>query len=165
MCAERFRTAGIDGRQRGLTLIELIVFIIVVSVGIAGILSVINVVVTSSADPMVRKQAVSMAEAILEEVLTKDYAPNAGYPHPAAATCPARVLADDVDDYANCNGAAFIAGNTTLGAASIAALAGYAARVTVEAPEVSEVTMKRITVTVTDTSGQSFALTGYKASY
>jgi MSHA pilin protein MshD len=60
-------------RQCGFTLIELIIFIVVVSVGIAGILSVMNTVVKSSADPMVRKQAMALAESILEEIMLKEY--------------------------------------------------------------------------------------------
>lgn len=59
--------------SRGFTLIELIIFIVVVSAGLAGILSVINTVVKSSADPMVRKQAVAIAESLLEEILLKAY--------------------------------------------------------------------------------------------
>jgi MSHA pilin protein MshD len=55
-------------RQRGLTLIELIVFIVIVSVGLVGLLSVFNVAVRGSADPMIRKQMLSIAEALLEEV-------------------------------------------------------------------------------------------------
>lgn len=55
-------------RSRGLTLIELIVFIIVVSTALAGVLTVLNVTVTGSADPLTRKQALAIAEAILEEV-------------------------------------------------------------------------------------------------
>ena len=43
--------------QSGLTLIELIVFIVVVGVGIAGITLTYNTVVRHSADPMLRKQA------------------------------------------------------------------------------------------------------------
>lgn len=55
-------------KQRGLTLIELIIFIVVVSVGIAGILMVLNVTVWHSADPMIRKNMLSIAEALVEEV-------------------------------------------------------------------------------------------------
>lgn len=165
MCIDGSRPAGV---QRGITLVELIVFLVIVSVGIAGILSVMNVVVKSSADPIVNKQAAAMAEAILEEIMTKDYAPNAAYPQPAADTCPDRMLADDVDDYANCNGTAFIAGNATLGAdpAAVAGLAAYRATVAVAAPAaVDGVTMKRITVTVANAAGLSFSLSGYKAGY
>jgi MSHA pilin protein MshD len=50
-----------------MTLIELIMFIIIVSVGLAGLLSALNVTVSHSADPMLRKQMLSIAEALLEE--------------------------------------------------------------------------------------------------
>ena len=42
-------------RQRGLTLVELVMFVVIVSVAAAGILLVMNVTVQASADPMVRK--------------------------------------------------------------------------------------------------------------
>jgi MSHA pilin protein MshD len=55
-------------RQAGLTMVELIMFIVIVSVGIVGILLVLNVTVKSSADPVIRKNMLSIAEALLEEV-------------------------------------------------------------------------------------------------
>ena len=62
-------TKPIDGgRQTGLTLIELIVFIVIVGVGVAGITLTYNTVVRRSADPMIRKQALSIAESLLLEI-------------------------------------------------------------------------------------------------
>ena len=55
-------------RARGVSLIELIVVIVIMSVCLVGILSVLNVTVARSADPMIRKQVLSIAEALLEEV-------------------------------------------------------------------------------------------------
>lgn len=55
-------------RQRGLTMIELILFIIIVSVGLAGVMSVLNVTVMHSADPIINKQLQAIAESFLEEV-------------------------------------------------------------------------------------------------
>lgn len=55
-------------RQKGISLIELIMFIVIVSVGIAGILSVMNVTTKNSADPLLRKQALAIAESLLEEI-------------------------------------------------------------------------------------------------
>ena len=55
-------------RQHGLTLIELIMFIVIVSVGVIGILSVMNLTTGRSADPMIQKQALAIAESLLEEV-------------------------------------------------------------------------------------------------
>ena len=59
--------------QRGMTLIELLVFIVVVSLGLAGVLTVFNQVVRHSADPLVAKQALAVADALLEEILLKDF--------------------------------------------------------------------------------------------
>jgi MSHA pilin protein MshD len=52
----------------GLSLIELLVFIVVVGVALAGVLSAINVASRGSANPMVRKQALAAAESLLEEI-------------------------------------------------------------------------------------------------
>jgi MSHA pilin protein MshD len=151
--------------QSGISLIELIVFIIIVSTSIVGILSVMNVTVKSSADPMVRKQAIAMAEAIMDEVLAKDYAPNSGFAGPDVSPCPNRPLYDDVDDY-NCfsGGAAVITGTNTLGATAISTLANYKATVTVATVTVGGIAMKKITVTVTD-GAQTIQLFGYRGSY
>jgi MSHA pilin protein MshD len=59
--------------QRGVTLIELIIFILVVSIGIAGILLVMSYTTSRSADPMVVTQAKFVAEAHLEEILSKAF--------------------------------------------------------------------------------------------
>jgi MSHA pilin protein MshD len=55
-------------RQRGLTFIELIMFIMIVSIGLTGVLVVLNVTTRSSADPMIRKQMLAIAEGVMEEV-------------------------------------------------------------------------------------------------
>jgi len=55
-------------RQRGLTLIELVMFIVIVGAAVAGIIGMIAMATRSSADPLIRKQALAIAEAMLEEV-------------------------------------------------------------------------------------------------
>jgi MSHA pilin protein MshD len=54
--------------QRGISLIELIMFIVIVSVALVGILTVMNVTTKGSADPLVHKQALAIAESLIEEV-------------------------------------------------------------------------------------------------
>jgi type II secretory pathway pseudopilin PulG len=54
--------------ERGVTLVELIVFIVIVSTAVAGVLMTLDISNRSSADPMIQKQALAVAEALLEEV-------------------------------------------------------------------------------------------------
>lgn len=54
--------------QRGVSLIELIIFIVIVSTAVIGILAVMNLTSAHSADPLIRKQALAIAESLLEEV-------------------------------------------------------------------------------------------------
>ena len=60
-------------RQHGFTIIELIMFIVIVSVALAGVLTVLNLTAKSSSDPVVRKQALAIAEAVLEEVMLQPF--------------------------------------------------------------------------------------------
>lgn len=53
---------------QGISMVELIMFIVIVSVGIAGILYVLNITTKHSADPQRRKQALAIAEALMEEI-------------------------------------------------------------------------------------------------
>jgi MSHA pilin protein MshD len=55
-------------KQRGVSLVELIMFIVIISVALTGILGVMNIVMRHSADPLVHKQALAIAESMLEEV-------------------------------------------------------------------------------------------------
>lgn len=64
---------SINRRQHGLTLIELIMFIVIVGVALAGVLTVLNHTTRHSADPLIRKQALAIAEAVLEEVMLQPF--------------------------------------------------------------------------------------------
>ena len=55
-------------KQRGISLIELIMFIVIISIAVAGILLVMNKVTGHSADTLVRKQALAVAESLLDEI-------------------------------------------------------------------------------------------------
>ena len=166
--------------QRGFTLIELIIFIVVVAAGMAGILSVMNTVVKSSADPMIRKQTVAIAESLLEEILLKEFCDpdTATLSTTAPPICPAsriaadqettRNLYDDVDDYDGYN--------TTLGivdmtGTAVSGLTNYnitsvtvAVTTALESAELNAIGAKRVTVTVTGPQGP-ISLTGYRSRY
>ena len=59
---------GHKRRHHGFSLIELIMFIVIVSASVAGVLVAIDRTARASADPLVIKQALAIAEALLEEV-------------------------------------------------------------------------------------------------
>lgn len=91
---------------------ELVVAILIVTVAIAGIVSAFSVAYRYNADPLVRKQALAIAESLLEEVSSRAYTdldlhnPEAAIPNgigPEAVTGESRTSVtmgfDNVDDY------------------------------------------------------------------
>ncbi len=142
-----------ERRQRGFTLIELIIFIVVVSAGLAGILSVMNSVVKSSADPMVRKQAMALADSILEEVLLKSYAD----PDGTNAGETDRSNWDNVDDYNAKTNADF----TDLPAELASYVIGIAV---VDDATTLGLAAKKVTVTITHGT-DVLSMTGYRTNY
>lgn len=58
---------------RGVSLVELVVFIAIISTALAGILGVMNFTTRASADPLAQKQALAIAEAYLEEALAMPF--------------------------------------------------------------------------------------------
>lgn len=142
-----------ERRQRGFTLIELIIFIVVVSAGLAGILSVMNSVVKSSADPMVRKQAMALADSILEEALLKSYAD----PDGTNAGETDRSNWDNVDDFNAKTNADF--------ADLPAELAGYVIGIAVvDDATTLGLAAKKVTVTITHGT-DVVSMTGYRTNY
>lgn len=149
--------------DRGFTLIELIFFIVVVGIGLAGILAVSNSVVKSSADPMVRKQTVAIAESLLEEILLKDYAKPTGSTAIGYTGGGARNLYDCVDDY---SGYQTTGGIVDVSGLLVSGLANYnvSPAVVVSTATLGVVTVKKVVVSVTGPQGV-ISLTGYRANY
>ena len=170
-------------RQRGMTLIELVMFIVIVAVGVAGILSVLNVTVMRSADPLVQKQAQALAEGLLEEIQTGYFAYCDGADEKlkyakSAAECTGGVgdsygreagearPYNTVKDYAEAANTPTALDTALPGEAAVAAPAGYAAMVTVGPSALSGITLASgdallIRVVVVSGSTQATA-EGYK---
>ena len=55
-------------RSSGVSLIELVVFIIILGIGLAGAMVFYNTVTQRSVDPLVRKQVLAIATSLLEEI-------------------------------------------------------------------------------------------------
>ncbi|MFA7300564.1 MAG: prepilin-type N-terminal cleavage/methylation domain-containing protein, partial [Sideroxydans sp.] len=65
--------SAVESKQRGISLIELIIFIVIISIGLTGILLVMNQTTAHSADPLIHKQAIAAAESLLEEIELQDF--------------------------------------------------------------------------------------------
>lgn len=140
-------------RQGGVTLIETVVFIVVISIAVMALLQLFTLTTRSSADPVRRKQALLLAEALLEEVqLAKFTYCDPTDPQADSATSsldctipeafgqaapePAGTRPfDNINDYvaaANTATAAFESGGVLMNAAGTPfGLTGYTARLTI----------------------------------
>jgi MSHA pilin protein MshD len=152
------------GRQRGISLIELVIFIVIVSVAMTGIIFSINFNVQHSADPVVKKQALAIAESMLEEVTLQNFSDPDGLPNIVEAS---RDLYDDIDDYHNYsrNGISSINAPST----TITGLEDYTVSVKIDsAADLNGINggkAKRITVTVTGPLNTTVLLEGYRTDY
>jgi MSHA pilin protein MshD len=85
------RAIPTQGKQQGVTLIELIVFMVIVGVAIAGVLKALQAANRDSVDPLIRKQALSIAESLLLEVQQQPFTfCDPDDPHAATATSVAQ---------------------------------------------------------------------------
>ena len=97
--------------QSGVSLIEMIVFIVVVSIALLALVGVYNQAMTRNVDPLVRVRSLEAAQSLLDEILSLKYdsaTPTGGIPAcstSAGIACnntpdPATRDYNDVDDYA-----------------------------------------------------------------
>jgi len=166
--------AGTGGRCRdeaGLTLIELIVVMIVISVALVGVMSVINYTTRHSADPVLRHQAIAIAEAYMEEIVLKAFLdPDTGDICPAAES--RRYLYDNICDYNGLDDEG--ARNPIKPDTPIEGLKKYDVKVNISRQKITDTGFVsdnssddalRIDVTVIDPAGESLTLSGYRANY
>ena len=139
-------------REKGFTLIEVIIFIVVVGAGLAGILQVVNTTVARSADPVVVKQALTLADSILAEVMQKDYSGTGG---------STRDTFVSIGDYNGATKATFSDWPAALSAYDVAV---------VVSPEAlyggtTKVNARLVSVTVSRGADVSVTLSGYRSNY
>jgi MSHA pilin protein MshD len=143
---------------RGVSLVELLVAIVVIGVGLAGVLSAFSAVTRDSADPVLRKQMLAIAEELMEEIQLKPFAPAAN----AAPSGCARDTFNDIGDYHGYSSGGSIC---TVDGTPIAALAGYTVSITVTPATLGGVAAaRRIGITVTR-GGESLSLVGWRTDY
>lgn len=151
-------------RHAGATLVELVVSIVVISIGLAGILLVMNRNVSSSGDPLVQHQAIAIAEAYLEEILAKEFTDPDGGETGGPEAGETRAIFDDVNDY---NGLSDT-GARDQNNSPISGLGGYNVAVAVVSQAwngIPAADALLVTVTVTGSGGVTVTLSGYRTRY
>jgi MSHA pilin protein MshD len=182
-----------SSRQSGVSLVELIMFIVIVSIALANVIGVLNLNTSHSADPMVNKQAIAIAESLLEEIEQKPFtfcdpddanastAQNSIVGDPLGCATLSEDTAigpeagettrpqfDNVSDY---NG--FVMNPMTdISGTGILTLAGYSASVVVTQAALcagaicaAATESLRISVTVNGPGGYSITMDGYRTRY
>lgn len=143
--------------QRGFTLVEMVLAIVVLGAGLAGVLLALSTVTRGSADPVVAAQLLAIAEEMLEEIELKPYTA-------AANSAPGGCARNTYNDTLDYHGYA-ATGICTLDGSPIPALAAYRVQVQVQAAVLGGVSAaRRIDVTVSH-GNDSLALTGWRTDH
>ena len=159
--------------HRGATLVELVIAIAIIGIAVAGVLQVMTITTSHSADPMVREQAQLIAEAYMEEILLKPFID----PNTSRVCTPATVGRTNFNKVCDYNGVNDVGARNQFGTA-IPALSSYTVAVTVTSagavldsisnaapPAAGVIRLLRIDITVTGAGGTSIPLTGYRTDY
>jgi MSHA pilin protein MshD len=145
--------------MRGATLVELVVAIVIIGVALAGALTVFIRNTSASADPLILHQATAIAEAYLEEALTKNFAVGPGN---------TRATYDDVLDYNFTD----VGARDQTGGLPITGLEGYTVQIQAAYAALNDITPAsnnaiRVQVTVTPaiSPGSAVVISGYRTNY
>ena len=176
-------------KEAGFTLIELVLFISIVGIALAGVLMAYDYSARDSADPVVRKQALAVAESLLEEIQQMPFTycdpddpavstaagsgdcatPEAIGPETDETRYSATKPFDNVNDYHGYDTSTETpAGIKDLTNTPIGGLELYNAAVSVAAAALTGVAAGDallITVTVTAPAGVTVKLEGYRVRY
>jgi MSHA pilin protein MshD len=142
--------------QLGVSLIELIVFIVVVSIALLALIGVYNQATINNVDPIVRVRALESAQSKLDEILLLKYdemtptggipACNSGAPNSVGCNNAPDGNMNDVDDYDGWSDAPYT---------------GYSRTVTVR----TNGNIKLITVSVATPTGETMLLAAERANF
>ena len=143
-------------REGGFTLVEMIIAIVVLGVGVAGVMLAFSSAVRGSGDPVVRHQLLALAEEMLEEIQLKPYAA-------AANAAPAGCARDTFNDVMDYNGYSQPA--CTIDGSTLNVPPGYTVSVNITNTALSGVgEALRIAVTVSRGS-ETLTLVGWRTNY
>lgn len=154
-------------RQRGLTLVELVMAISLSGIMVAGLMTAYSSILSRSADPMIRTQAITLAQAYLEETLQKPF-----YDPATGTICPASP-GGNRDNFNNvCDYNGYTSSSISLpNGAAVAGLSGYSVAIVVanigsgELGSLASNCGLKVTVNIISPINETISLVGYRADY
>lgn len=150
--------------QQGLTLVELIVFIAIFSIGILGLFSIIHFSILHSASPALMKQQLAIAEALLAEIEHKEKIEQSSF-----IPCTQTLVKSAVIDQTKNETKPHHPPQIKCKPSSINLMPGYTAKVDIHPAGTSigliDTAAFRITVTVSAQGQADLVLTAYRLRY
>jgi len=150
-------------------LVEVVLFIVIIATAVTAVLGTLNLSVGRSADPLVARQALAIAESMLQEVMVQPYTANdldgganSIGPEAGETRFSSTTPFDHVDDYNGYTMNGIVKPDGT----AVSGLGSYSASVAVQAQALDNIPVGEgllVTVTVTGPGGYSVALRGFRA--
>jgi len=170
MCAapDRKRT------QRGTTLVEVILFMLIVSVAVVSVVSALSLAARQSADPLVMRQTLAVAESLIQEIDGQPYAQKDPYnptgpddaigPEAGETRVGSPLPFDNPNDYSGYSETGIVAPDGS----AVAGLGTYSASATASQQAMGTVPASDgllVDVTAIGPDGQPVTLTTFRARY
>jgi MSHA pilin protein MshD len=170
MCAAPDRPA----RQRGTSLVEVIIFILIVSIAVVAVVNTLTLAVRQSGDPLVQRQALGIAESLIQEIDAQPYAQKDPYnptgpddaigPEAGETRAGSPLPFDNPNDYSGYSENGVVAPNGT----AVPGLESYSASVVATQQAMGNVPASDgllVVVTATAPDGQPVTMTTFRAMY
>jgi len=178
MCNARKSRCTQARRQAGVTLVEVIMFILIVSIALTAVVNLLALTTAGSGDPLIRRQSLAIGESLVQEIDAVPYrqkdpynptGPNDGIGPEAGETRAGTVLPfDNPNDYSGYSESGIVTPDGT----AIAGLSSYSASVLAAQQSVGSGTALvpasdglLVTVTVTSPSGEPVSIASFRAMY
>lgn len=141
--------------EKGATLVELVMTIVIISIAIAGVVGAFSLIAGRSADPLNQTRAVALAQLYYDELSSRYFDENT--PPGGGEVDPGEVDCDAIEGGAlNVGGSGYTDFQVTIDIAC----GGSDPGINLETTQA-----KRVDITVTDPSGASYVFSAYRGNF
>lgn len=177
------RAMACSSHQKGVTLVELVISIVVLSIAMVALMNAFSVSMGTSGDPLWRNKTLKLAQLYLDEILSKNYdhnTPLGGLPFVSAPSCSGlgsdsgetdRTDFNDVDDYHGLTESPPLSLTGSLDASyasysvSVAVICDGTVVSAMNSSGVSNAQAKKISVTITPPNQSPLTFAVYKGNF